>query len=99
MSGIEKLDRYPRMRDYMEAKDLNLEACVTLAATVLSEQANELAHAARRYMSSPNKDNRARLNTLRRFYETDWFAALSCGLADGKKVADDIIRDACGMKL
>ena len=89
----------PRMRDYMEAKDLNLEACVTLASTVLSEQAKELAHAARRYMSSPSKENRARLNTLRWFYETDWFAALSCGLADGKKVADDIIRDACGMKL
>ena len=93
------MDALPRMMDYLEPEDLNTDACVTLAATVLSEQANELAHAARRYMSSPNKDNRARLNTLRRFYETEWFAALSCGLADGKKVADDIIRDACGMKL
>ena len=84
----------PRMKDYLKPEDLNTEACVDLAATVLGEQAKELAHAARRYANFPSKENRHTLMTLKKFYESDWFEVLSCGLADGKKAAEDIIRHA-----
>lgn len=93
MSEVD-IDKLPRMKDYLKPADLNTNACVDLAATVLSEQAKELAHAARRYANSPTKENRQHLATLRAWYETPLFEALSCGLADGKKVAQDIIKDA-----
>lgn len=84
----------PRMKEYLKPEDLNTEACVELAATILGEQANELAHAARRYSSSPTKENRQHLAMLRDWYKSPMFQALSCGLADGEKVAQDIIKDA-----
>ena len=84
----------PRMKEYLNPEDLNTEACVELAATVLREQAIELAHAARRYASSPTKKNRQHLKVLRDWYKSPVFQALSCGLADGEKVAQDIIKDA-----
>ena len=93
MSEVD-IDRLPRMKDYLKPEDLNTTACVNLAATVLGEQAKELAHAARRYANFPSKENRHTLMTLKKFYESDWFEVLSCGLADGKKAAEDIIRHA-----
>lgn len=93
MSGA-NIDRMPRLKDYMRPQDLNTNACINLAATVLSEQARELAHAARRYASFPSADNGAHLKTLREWYETPMFDALSCGMVDGKTAAKNIIRDA-----
>lgn len=84
----------PRMKEYLKPEDLNTDACVELAATILSEQANELAHAARRYSTSPTKENRQHLAMLRDWYKSPMFQVLSCGLADGEKVAQDIIKDA-----
>ena len=88
------IDAMPRMKDYLKPEDLNTNACVNLAATVLSEQANELAHAARRYANFPTKENGAHLKKLREWYETPMFDALSCGMVDGKTAAKNIIRDA-----
>lgn len=88
------IDRMPRLKDYMKPQDLNTDACVNLAAAVLSEQANELAHAARRYANVPTKENGEHLRKLREWYETPMFDALSCGMANGKTVAKNIIKDA-----
>ena len=90
----------PRMKDYLKPEDLNTEACVDLAATVLSEQAEALTHAAREAAVRPNKENLSRLETLRNFYRSDWFKVLSLGLADGEQAMKQIIKDALrGRKL
>lgn len=86
--------KQPRMAEYLKPEDLDTEACLDLAAAVLGEQAKELGHAARRYSSSPTKENRQHLAMLRDWYKSPMFQALSCGLADGEKVAQDIIKDA-----
>ena len=98
--NLSEAERMPRMKDYLKPEDLNTNGCVTLAATVPEEQAAELAHAARRYANMPTGENLKQLKRIREWYESDWFAALSCGLADGKKVAKDIIKNALrGVKL
>jgi len=90
----------PRMKDYLKAEDLDTEACLDLAAAVMSEQAEALTHAAREAAVRPNKENLSRLETLRNFYRSDWFKVLSCGLADGEQVMKQIIKRALrGMKI
>ena len=81
-------------REDLKPEDLSTKGCVTLAATVLEEQAAELAHAARRYANCPTNENLKQLKRIREWYESDWFDALSCGLADGKTVAKGIIKNA-----
>ena len=93
MSWVD-IDSMPRLKDYMKPQDLNTNACVNLAATVLSEQADELAHAARRYANHPSKENGEHLRKLREWYESPMFEALSCGITDGKTAAKKIIKDA-----
>lgn len=93
MSEID-MDRLPRMKDYLKAEDLNTDACVTLATEILREAAQELAATAVRAATHPDKDTIAHLAQLRKFYASDWFAALSCGLVDGPAVAREIERDA-----
>ena len=94
------IDRMPRLKDYMKPQDLNTDACVKLAATVLEEQAAELAHAARRYANHPTDENLKELKRIREWYESECFDALSCGLADGKTVAKGVIKNALrGVKL
>ena len=84
----------------MKPEDLNTTGCVKLAATVLEEQAVELEHAARRYANHPSDENMKQLKRIREWYESEWFDILSCGLADGKTVAKDIIKNALrGVKL
>lgn len=61
---------------------------------MLEEQAAELAHAARRYANCPSAENHKQLKRIREWYESEWFDALSCGLADGKTVAKNIIKKA-----
>ena len=92
--GFGDIDKMPRMKDYLTAEDLNDSGCLELAATVLEEQAIALGHAARKFASWPNKENRAHLKTCVDFYKSDWFKALSCGLADGDAVAAQIIKQA-----
>ena len=89
------MDRLPRMVDYLKAGDLNTDACVTLAAEVLKEAANELTSAAVHAARHPNKENLAHLNVCRSFYESDWFKILSLGaVEDGASVARQIIKQA-----
>ena len=92
--SLSEAERMPRMKDYLKPEDLNTKGCVTLAATVLEEQAAELAHAARRYANLPTEENLKQLKRIREWYESDWFDALSCGLADGKTVAKNIVKKA-----
>ena len=92
--SFEDIERRPRMIDTLRAEDLDTDACVWLASTVLSEQAEALGHAARRYASFPSAENASTLARLRRWYESDWFKALSCGVVDGKASAQKIIKDA-----
>ena len=90
----------PRMKDYLQPEDLNTTGCVKLAVAVLEEQANELTHAARRYANNPSDENMKQLKRIREWYESEWFDILSCGLADGKTVAKNIIKSALrGVKL
>ena len=92
--SLAMLDACHRMADYLTAADLNTEACVNLAATILEEQANELAHAALKAENNSNADNWQRLVYIKSFYESDMFAALSCGLVDGTALAQNIIKQA-----
>ena len=92
--SLSEAERMPRMKDYLKPEDLNTKGCVTLAATVLEEQADELAHAARRYANHPSKENGEHLRKLREWYESPMFEALSCGITDGKTAAKKIIKDA-----
>jgi len=86
----------PRMKDYLKPEDLNTDACVELAATVLREQAAALTHAARKAAAHPTKENLQHLEQMREFYESDWFKILSCDLAeaDGKEIAQGIVKRA-----
>ena len=93
MSEID-IDRMPRMRDYLEPRDLNTEACLTLAQVVLSEQAKELTEAARRAAEHPNKENLHHLRVCQDFYRSELFAALSCGVVDGEVAMKQIVKDA-----
>lgn len=88
------LDNAPRMKDYLKAEDLDTDACVNLAATVLSEQQAALTSAARKAAAHPTRENLRHLEEMRNFYESDWFKVLSCGLADGKEIAKRIIKRA-----
>lgn len=88
------LDNAPRMKDYLKAEDLDTEACVNLAATILGEQQDALTSAARKAAAHPTKENLRHLEEMRNFYESDWFKVLSCGLADGKEIAKRIIKRA-----
>lgn len=91
---FDDLDNAPRMKDYLTAKDLNTDACVNLAATVLGEQQDALTSAARKAAAHPTRENLRHLDEMRRFYESDWYKVLSCGLADGKEIARRIIKRA-----
>ena len=86
--------KFPRMKDYLKPSDLDTDGCVSLAAEVLKGAAADLEDAARRNAARPTKENRAHLKSCRDFYSTQWFAALSCGLVDGEKVADQIVKSA-----
>ena len=88
-------NRLPRMVDHLKAGDLNTDACVTLAAEVLKEAANELTSAAVHAARHPSRENLAHLNACRSFYESDWFKVLSLGAVEnGASVARQIIRMA-----
>ena len=88
------MDERPRMREYMKPEDMNLQGCLKLAATVLSEQGEALTEAARRAAACPSAENLKHLKTLREFYETDLFTAYSCGVIDGRTAANAIIKKA-----
>jgi hypothetical protein len=89
-----------RMKDYLTPDDLNTNACLELAATVLRGAAADLAQAARRAAEFPSKGNLAHLKACRDWYGSEIFQALSGGVVDGPAAAREIIRNALrGRKL
>lgn len=83
-----------RMAEYLKPEDLDTEACITLAQTILSEAGAALMHAVRRYNEWPSPENHAHLATCRAFYRSDLFVALSCGVADGEAVIRQLTKQA-----
>lgn len=92
--SLADLDGRPRMAEYLKPEDLNLNACVTLAAEVLRLAAEDLTHAAREVAEWDSPRAREHLAECKRFYRSDLFKALSCGLEDGEVVMKKIIREA-----
>lgn len=88
------MDHMPRMRDTMRAEDMNTDGCVRLVSKILGGAAQDLAAAAVRAAICPSKDNYEHLRQCRAFYASDWFVALSNGMADGPSVAKKIEREA-----
>lgn len=88
------------MKDYLSPDDLNLNACIELAATILRGAAADLAQAARQAAEHPSKGNLAHLKACRDWYNSEMFQALSGGVVDGPGAAREIIKDALrGRKL
>ena len=94
--SLRDLDTSPRMRDTLRAEDLNSDACVTLAAKILADAANEYVRTRRRCDACPSRENLDHLKTCRSFYLSEWFAALSGGLVDGKAAMEALDRQARG---
>ena len=91
------LDTAPRLADTMRARDLNLDACIKLAGSVLSEAALEYINARRELNRNPgDRDARHHIIEIRRFYKSDYFKALSNGLADGDAVMYELDKHARG---
>lgn len=92
------MDRLPRMKDTIKPEDLNTNACVKLAETVLKDAAEDYICARRRADACPSKENLAHLRTCREFYLSDWFLALSGGVAEGSAVVRELDRIARGRR-
>lgn len=82
---------HPRMADYLQPEELNLDGCISLATAVLAGAAEDYLHAARQYRANPHSESaRAHYRTCRNFYLSDYFQALSGGLVDGKAVLKEL---------
>lgn len=90
------LDNAPRMKDTLRPEDLNTDACVKLAETILREAAEDYIHARRRADVCPSKENLGHLRICREFYLSEWFMALSGGVAEGTAVMRELDRIARG---
>ena len=88
------MDHMPRMKDYLKPEDLNTEACVDLAAAILSEAGQALTVAAQQAAAHPTADNMRHLKVCRDFYQSEMFQALSLGAVDGTTAAKKIIQNA-----
>ena len=88
------LDKAPRMTDTLTPEDLNVEACVNLAATILEESGIELTRAVRRYAEWLSKESKDHLDTCKAFYRSDLFTALCGGVVDGETAMNRIAREA-----
>ena len=97
-SGLKRLDTVAgrrRMVDYLKPEDLNTDACVDLASTILAEAGAEYIHAVRAVRANPtNKDAAAHLRACKAFYRSDYFAALSMGAVDGEAVMQKLAERA-----
>jgi hypothetical protein len=88
------MDHLPRMKDTMLAEDMNTDGCIRLVSAILDGATQDLASAAVRTALCPSKGNYEHLRQCRAFYASDWFVALSNGMADGPSVAKKIEREA-----
>lgn len=85
--SVTDLDRQPRLKDYLRPDDLNLNGCVALAA-------EDLTSAAQHAADFPTPGNLEHLASVQKFYRSDMFKVLSCGLEDGETAMHRIIRMA-----
>lgn len=92
--SLADLDRPRRMAGYLRAEDLSDEGCINLAREILAGAAQSLAHAARQFAEWPSEQNYDCMAVARRFYDSDWFRILSCGVIDGPTAAKKIVKDA-----
>ena len=89
--SLAEIDALPRMTDYLKPEDLDMEGCMRLAAEVLQDTAAEYVDARRAARQEPgNKYAQAHLRTLKDFYRSDHFKALSGGLATGDAVMKEL---------
>ena len=91
---LEDAARAPRMKDTMKAEDLDTGACVLLAETILQEAARELTDTTIEFLRNPDALSRDRLEGAKRFYLSDWFGVLSCGVVDGEDAMNQIMTEA-----
>ena len=84
----------PRMRDTMKAEDLDTGACLLLAETILQEASRELTDATTAFLRNPDALSLDRLEGAKRFFLSDWFGVLSCGVADGEDAMNQIMTEA-----
>ena len=88
---------HPRMAEYLKPEDLNTDACVALASQILQDAAKDYIHARRALDHAPGHGPAVdHYRRCRRFYLSDWFTALSGGLADGEAVMRELDRMARG---
>ena len=92
------MDTAPRMKGAIEPRDLNTDACVALAEQILKEAAEDYIHARRRADVCPSKENLGHLRICREFYLSEWFMALSGGVAEGSAVVRELDRIARGRR-
>ena len=88
------MDLMPRMKDTLRPEDLNTDACANLAGEILKGLANDYIMARWKYNHQPTPENRQALERIRKLYRSEWFGALSMGLADGQAVMDELDRRA-----
>ncbi|MBR7187801.1 MAG: hypothetical protein IKD53_04535 [Clostridia bacterium] len=93
------LDRCPRMKGRVRPEDLNTEACLKLAAEILSGAAEDYISTVRALRENPaNRESAEHLRQLRTFYRSDYFTVLSAGTADGEAVMQYLNKQAGGEK-
>ena len=90
------MDQMPRMKDYLKTDDLDTDACVTLAAKILADTANEYVRTRRRCDACPSRENLDHLRVCVNFYLSEFYTALSGGLVDGKAAMEALDRQARG---
>ena len=89
--SLSEIDTLPRMKDYLKPDDLDTEGCLRLAAEVLQEAGAEYVAARRAVRQEPyDKLAQAHLKTMKDFYRSDHFKALSGGLATGDAVMREL---------
>ena len=88
------MDQFPRMASYMKAADLDDEACIALAETILQGLATDLKDAARRAARDPSEENLHHLEMIRDMYKSEYFQIISLGVVNGEEAARAIIKKA-----
>lgn len=79
-----------RMRDYLRAEDLNDDGCITLAAEILRDAARAYIRAYRAWaLHTEDRTLLADLRYMRKWYRSEYFGILSCGLLE----PDTVLRD------
>lgn len=82
---------HPRLRTYCRAEDLSEDGCVALASEILRDAARAYIRTRRALERCPqDHDLRHDLANLRRWYYSDYYAVLSCGLLDPATTIHDL---------